>query len=487
MSAQPQLDLPRLAPVDDLASPVLVPHGSRRWRPGNEPSGRPIAQRREAIFRRALVLSDAFAMAVSMVVAVMVFGGDLLRPWAALAPLVLVIGAKIFGLYDRDELVLRRSTLDELPQLAQLAALAVFGTWIGEAVFVDGSLGRSDVITFLLLLASGLAGGRWTARRMACRFSPAESCIVVGDRSQYDRLHAKLEDRRKVTLSGVVPLDVAIDDLPALVAMADEACVQRLIIAPPGVGMHEDTMNLIRAAKMTGLRVSIVPGVLEVVGSAVAFDELGGLTLLGTKRFGLSRSSAALKRGFDICGAMAALLLFGPLMLVLAVAIRWDTPGPVFFRQVRVGRDGRRFRMVKFRTMVDGADALRGQLASLNEASGGLFKIRHDPRITRVGRLLRRASLDELPQLLNVLRGEMSLVGPRPLVVSEDERITGFGRHRLMLTPGMTGHWQIAGSARVPLPEMMKIDYLYVATWSLWADIKILLNTVPYMLARRGQ
>src|SRR3712207_415914 len=131
-------------------------------------------------------------------------------------------------------------------------------------------------------------------------------------------------------------------------------------------------------------------------------------------------------------------------------------------------------------------DARKAELHALNECAGGLFKIADDPRITRIGRLLSRTSLDELPQLFNVLLGDMSLVGPRPLIVDEDERITGFDRRRLALTPGMTGHWQIAGSSRVPLHEMVKIDYLYVAGWSLWSDLKILLRTVPYMLSRRG-
>jgi lipopolysaccharide/colanic/teichoic acid biosynthesis glycosyltransferase len=135
--------------------------------------------------------------------------------------------------------------------------------------------------------------------------------------------------------------------------------------------------------------------------------------------------------------------------------------------------------------MVDGADAMKASLRELNEADG-LFKIAADPRITRVGRILRRYSLDELPQLINVLRGEMSLVGPRPLVPDDDDRITGLDRRRLQLTPGMTGRWQILGSARVPLPEMVKLDYLYVTGWSLWSDVKILLRTVPYVLARRG-
>jgi lipopolysaccharide/colanic/teichoic acid biosynthesis glycosyltransferase len=142
--------------------------------------------------------------------------------------------------------------------------------------------------------------------------------------------------------------------------------------------------------------------------------------------------------------------------------------------------------MLKFRTMVDGADAEKAALAHLNEAGGGLFKIKEDSRVTRVGGFLRRTSLDELPQLLNVLRGQMALVGPRPLVLDEDSRIAGWQRWRLQLPPGMTGLWQVFGSARIPLNEMVKIDYLYCANWSLWLDVKVLLRTIPFVLARRG-
>ena len=157
----------------------------------------------------------------------------------------------------------------------------------------------------------------------------------------------------------------------------------------------------------------------------------------------------------------------------------------MFFRQERVGRDGQRFGLVKFRSMVVGADAQKAALMAHNQADG-LFKIADDPRVTRVGRFLRKTALDELPQLFNVLRGEMSLVGPRPLVVDEDEKIVGWHRRRLHLTPGMTGPWQILGSARVPLHEMVNIDYLYVANWTFWTDAKILLRTVNYMVRGGG-
>jgi lipopolysaccharide/colanic/teichoic acid biosynthesis glycosyltransferase len=158
----------------------------------------------------------------------------------------------------------------------------------------------------------------------------------------------------------------------------------------------------------------------------------------------------------------------------------------LFFRQPRIGRRGERFWMLKFRSMVDGADAMKDQIRALNEAEGGLFKVGEDPRMTRTGRFLRRTSLDELPQLINVLRGDMSLVGPRPLVSDEDALIEGWRRRRLAVKPGMTGLWQIYGSSRIPMQEMVKIDYIYGANWSIWLDLRILLRTIPYMLSRRG-
>jgi lipopolysaccharide/colanic/teichoic acid biosynthesis glycosyltransferase len=197
-------------------------------------------------------------------------------------------------------------------------------------------------------------------------------------------------------------------------------------------------------------------------------------------------SSLWVKRALDLCGASLGLLALAPLIVVIAAAIKLEGGGAVLFGQQRVGRRGRRFRMLKFRTMVPGADAMKDALRARNEAGRGLFKIAEDPRVTRVGRFLRRSALDELPQLLNVLKGEMSLVGPRPLVVEEDERIAGPHRRRLELMPGMTGPWQILGPTRASLGEMVAIDHRYVVDWSLWKDLKILLRTVPHVVGRRG-
>src|SRR6188474_1910934 len=191
------------------------------------------------------------------------------------------------------------------------------------------------------------------------------------------------------------------------------------------------------------------------------------------------------KRVLDLVLVVITIPFWLPLNAVIALIIRITSPGePVIFTQMRTGKGGRRFHMYKFRTMVPNAEELKSEYAHLNELRWPDFKITNDPRIIPIGRFLRKTSLDELPQLFNVLRGEMSLVGPRPLVTDEDAQVLGLDRSRLHLTPGMTGPWQVLG-ARVPMQEMVGIDYLYVASWSLWLDVKLLLRTVRHVL-RRG-
>jgi lipopolysaccharide/colanic/teichoic acid biosynthesis glycosyltransferase len=192
------------------------------------------------------------------------------------------------------------------------------------------------------------------------------------------------------------------------------------------------------------------------------------------------------KRVFDLIGAILLIVLLAPIWLAIALAIKLDSPGPVLFRQRRIGHNGEPFRMFKFRTMVDGADEQKVDLFHLNEAAEGLFKINGDPRITGVGGRLRAISLDELPQLLNVITGRMSLVGPRPLVPEEDAMIVGEDRLRLAMRPGMTGVWQVGGASTIPIRKMVVLDRGYLDAWSLWLDLKLLAKTAQLVALRRG-
>ncbi|MBA2347995.1 MAG: exopolysaccharide biosynthesis polyprenyl glycosylphosphotransferase [Solirubrobacterales bacterium] len=443
---------------------------------------------RETIYRRGLLVADVVATLVALYVSVVLLGEDLLKPLTLVIPVLVVGGAKLTGLYDRDELLLRKSTVDELPRLFQLATLTAFVIWLLSPQILAGTLGQGQALALWMVLTASLAIARAGARRAAAHLASVERVMVVGDAVVLSRLREKLEADAHVELVGSVPFEHVVDNLDEMSAQATRLGAHRLIVAPgDGATVSPEAVHVIKAAKATGLRVSLLPGVLDVVGTAVEFDSLSGMTLLGVRRFGLTKSSHLIKRALDVVLGGLIVALTAPLMLAIAVAVKLDSRGPVFFRQPRIGQGGRTFQIIKFRSMVEGADTQREALSHLNEAQDGLFKIADDPRITRVGAFLRRASLDELPQLFNVMRGEMSLVGPRPLIADEDVRIVGSDRQRLQLTPGMTGQWQIAGSARVPLSEMVKIDYLYVAGWSLWSDVKILIRTALYVVGRRGQ
>ena len=192
------------------------------------------------------------------------------------------------------------------------------------------------------------------------------------------------------------------------------------------------------------------------------------------------------KRICDLALAVLGLAALAPLFLAVALAIKLDSPGPTFYRQVRVGKDGRRFRMLKFRSMQQDADGLVVSLLERNEVTGPMFKIRRDPRITRVGRFLRRYSLDELPQLINVVLGDMSLVGPRPPTDSEIEKYEDWQLGRLRAVPGITGLWQVSGRSEVPFHDMVRLDLHYIRNWSFALDVEILLRTIPAVLTSKG-
>jgi exopolysaccharide biosynthesis polyprenyl glycosylphosphotransferase len=456
------------------------------------------ALRRDTTYRRSLAVADMLAGAAALLVAIVLLGEDSLDPTILAVLPVLVIVAKAVGLYDRDQHLVRKTTLDEAPTVFQLSTLYALMTWLADDLVVEGHLGRHQVVGLWVLLFVLILLGRAAARRVAREFGRAERCLLVGDSSAAEWARRKLEMGQgvKATLVGCVPFGPRrrkddphspdLDGLDSLIAQTvEDQRIDRVIIAP--VASDSDEMlNMVRLVKGLGVQVSVLPRLFEVVGSSVEFDDVEGMMLLGVRRYGLTTSSRVLKRGMDVVGGVALLALLTPLLMVVAMAVKLTSPGPVLFRQRRMGRNDGEFEMLKFRTMVDGADSQKDELHEQNEAGEGLFKIADDPRITSVGKYLRRTSLDELPQLFNVLRGEMSLVGPRPLVIDEDRQVEGWQRGRLRLSPGMTGPWQVFGSSRIPLHEMVKIDYLYGANWSLWSDVKILLRTLPYVLGRRG-
>jgi exopolysaccharide biosynthesis polyprenyl glycosylphosphotransferase len=260
--------------------------------------------------------------------------------------------------------------------------------------------------------------------------------------------------------------------------------IDRVIVSAEGVE-DEELLDLISVCRAQGVKICALPSLASMMGPAATVDQLEGITLIGINTPSLARSNRYFKRALDIVGASLLLLLTAPAWIVAAVAIKLDSPGPILFRQHRIGRGGTPFRLMKFRSMVADAEARREALLAESRQTAWL-DLAHDPRITRVGRVLRLTSLDELPQLWNVLRGDMSLVGPRPLIAEEDRNVNGWARRRLDLTPGMTGVWQVQGRAHIQFEQMIVLDYLYVANWSLWTDIKLILQTVPVVLTRRG-
>ena len=456
------------------------------------PTGRRAVERRDRRYRRLLAGADGVAAVAALLVAVELLGTSRIRPEGVVLVAMVLSVAKLQGLYDRDELLVRKTTLEEAPKLFGLSTVCTLLFVMAQPALLDGHLDTGQVVALWAALLGGSLVGRRVARSVARRTVPTERILMVSDGDAFARMRAKLtRDDVNAELVGRMALSRIGSARPRprhggteLSELIAELDAHRVILEPASLTADE-MLDFVRAAKAVGVRVSLLPQVLDVVGGSVVFDDVHGMTVMGVRRFGLTHSSLLLKRAFDVACASLLLLVLAPLLALIALAVRLDSPGPILFRQTRVGRRDRHFRIAKFRTMCIDAEERKEALRHRNEADG-LFKIAADPRVTRVGRLLRRTSLDELPQLFNVLAGDMSLVGPRPLVVDEDEQITGWDRRRLHLTPGMTGHWQILGSARVPLQEMVKIDYLYVSTWTLWTDLKILLRTVPHVLSRRG-
>jgi exopolysaccharide biosynthesis polyprenyl glycosylphosphotransferase len=250
---------------------------------------------------------------------------------------------------------------------------------------------------------------------------------------------------------------------------------------------HHRIMHVVDLCEVAGVRVRVVPDVFQRRMQNVDFETLNGIPLISPGPEVLSSSAFLLKRAVDVGVAVLTLPVFLIIYALSAALIKLDTPGPVIYRQKRIGKGGQEFELLKFRTMVDGADRMTAEVAHLSKYKDDtLIKIPDDPRMTRVGRLLRRLSIDELPQVINVLRGEMSLVGPRPNIPTEVAQYDAWQRKRLNVLPGMTGLWQVSGRSDVPFDEMCLLDIFYIENWSLGLDIRILLQTIPHILFGNG-
>lgn len=263
------------------------------------------------------------------------------------------------------------------------------------------------------------------------------------------------------------------------------APLHTVFIALPGE-MHQQILDLLRHCQQRGVRAQVVPDLLQLSLNRVEFNNMAGIPMLSVRNVSLSQTSLLLKRLLDLTiilvGGIPALLVMG----IIALAIKLDSPGPIIYSALRVGPGGKLFRMYKFRSMVVGAEAQKEQLAHLNEADGPIFKMKDDPRLTRVGRFIRRTSLDELPQLYNVLLGNMSLVGPRPPLLEEVQDYKPWHRQRLAVIGGITGLWQVSGRSDLTFDELCLLDIYYIENWSLMLDIRILLQTIPHSLFGRG-
>jgi exopolysaccharide biosynthesis polyprenyl glycosylphosphotransferase len=449
-----------------------------------------------------LAAGDAIAALLAASIAVLLLG---IAPdvasgiaYVAACGLLWPMVAFSIGLYRSDQLSAWASAISEVPR-AFVAVMLITWPLFGVAALLD--FDQDVAVTFLTVAATaGLAAvSRTLVRAGLHRASELrQRTLILGSGVVAGQLVKKLEGNAQFGLVAVGIVDdevhdIGTPDLPWLGRFEDldtiieTQRIDRVIIAFSRAS-HEQLLESIRACRDAGVAIDVVPRLFEFLDGVQALDQVGGLPVLSIGAAHLTSISMAAKRALDMIGSLVAIAMLSPLMIAIAIAIKLESRGPVFFRQPRAGRGGSSFRLIKFRSMYIDAEQRKQEFEKLNEADDGvMFKIREDPRVTRIGRFIRRFSLDELPQLFNVLKGEMSLVGPRPLIFPETDALDEHWHlRRLELRPGLTGPWQIYGRSQSPFQEMIRFDYQYVAGWSLARDIEILLATLPAVVSGRG-
>jgi exopolysaccharide biosynthesis polyprenyl glycosylphosphotransferase len=433
-----------------------------------------------------LVLADALALALGLAGAAHLFGGARLGEVENLAPLLLVAWISVFAvlrLYDRASS--RRN-----PGALVGAALSWAGlVALGAAIYPQSGLELGEIVP-AALLALLFAGAfrllyEQGIEKIYRRGLGQTPVVVVGRGEDRTRVCQSMESAPS-PYSIVGEVNLGGDDLAALRETLDRTGARGVILVGAERLPDEQFLELLRSVRLRGVPLRVVPGALALMRSQPILSESMGLPLLEVRYPRLDNTQRAFKRALDVVLSLCALVLLSPLFAATALAIRLDSAGPVLFRQKRVGADGKVFICYMFRSMYEGAERLQEELEPLNESEGAVFKIRDDPRVTPVGRLLRRWSLDELPQLTNVLKGDMSLVGPRPLPVRDFHRMEEAHKRRLGAVPGMTGYWQISGRSNLSFEEMVRLDLYYIENWSLSFDLKIILRTLGAVLRREG-
>jgi exopolysaccharide biosynthesis polyprenyl glycosylphosphotransferase len=464
------------------------------------------------LVRRMLAVSDVVGLSVAFGATELAFAGQsglISSVGASLETLVFagtlpvwVIGAKLYGLYDHDDERAYHSTVDEIASVFHLVTVCAWGFFALSWVTGLTDPNQKKLATFWLLAIVSMTLARSGARAFARRLPPyVQNTVIVGAGTVGQVIGRKLFQHPEygMRLIGFVdtgPKDQrgdlqqlkilgGPDDLPRLVR---ERSIDRVIFAFSN-DRHDEALESIRLLRELNVQVDVVPRLYEAFGEQVVFHSVEGLPLLGLPPVGLSRASRLIKRGIDVVGAAVGLLLIMPMFVVVSIAVKLDTPGPVFFRQRRLGMHMREFTVLKFRTMNVDADEAphrayidRLMTAELAPEDGGLYKLDRSNEVTTVGHWLRRTSLDELPQLLNVLWGDMSLVGPRPCIPYETDHFEPHHFERFRVPAGLTGLWQVTGRAHTTFADALQLDVTYARSWTLGLDLRLLARTPLLML-----
>lgn len=433
------------------------------------------------------------------------FTGDQVSTLFPPALLVAACWGVALGMTGAYDLLGKRSLPEVARETLKAVTLAMCLQVVAMFFVTRVMYSRSLVLLFWMVSFVALLATRQLAIAVLRRFKPralAETVAVIGTGPTARLLADKIAGDRELRFrfAGFMADDLSSPEelarlAPAVIGHVEKA--EELInqyrlsrLFASNVSRDRTGADLVLLCDRMDISLERVPDLLGIIAERVRVTELDGMPLLSFAPVGFSRWQDVVKRSVDLVVAAAGLVALAPLLGLVAVAVRLDSPGPVLFRQARAGRGGRHFQLLKFRSMQHGAERQRAELTHRNEAEGHLFKIREDPRVTRVGRLLRRYSIDELPQLFNVVSGEMSLVGPRPLPADDLHTPASPYAHwytrRRGVRPGITGLWQVSGRSQLPFEEMVNLDLHYINNWSLMLDLQILLRTLPVVIRGRG-